>query len=72
MTAQTECNQIIELDVNRVCSDFSNDELAIQHRNPILGILRDFGYDSELLLREQIDEKALIHLRGEWLLTGKT
>jgi len=26
--------------------------------------LRDFGYDSELLLREQIDEKALIHLRG--------
>jgi len=26
--------------------------------------LRDFGYDSELLLREQIDEKALLHLRG--------
>jgi hypothetical protein len=26
--------------------------------------LRDFGYDAELLLREQIDEKALIHLRG--------
>jgi len=26
--------------------------------------LRDFGYDSELLLREQMDEKALIHLRG--------
>jgi hypothetical protein len=26
--------------------------------------LRDFGYDAELLLREQIDERALIHLRG--------
>jgi hypothetical protein len=26
--------------------------------------LRDFGYDSELLLREQINEKALIHLCG--------
>ena len=26
--------------------------------------LRDFGYDSELMLREQIDEKALVHLRG--------
>ena len=26
--------------------------------------LRDFSYDAELLLREQIDEKALIHLCG--------
>jgi hypothetical protein len=26
--------------------------------------LRDFGYDSELLNRDQIDEKALLHLRG--------
>jgi len=26
--------------------------------------LRDFGYDSELLSRDQIDEKALLDLRG--------
>jgi hypothetical protein len=26
--------------------------------------LTDFGYDSELLNREQVDEKALINLRG--------
>jgi hypothetical protein len=26
--------------------------------------LRDFGYDTELLNRDQIDEKALLHLRG--------
>jgi hypothetical protein len=26
--------------------------------------LRDFGYDSELLSRDQVDEKALLHLRG--------
>lgn len=26
--------------------------------------LRDFGYDSELLSRDQIDEKALVNLRG--------
>jgi hypothetical protein len=26
--------------------------------------LRDFGYDSELLSRDQVDEKALLNLRG--------
>jgi hypothetical protein len=26
--------------------------------------LRDFGYDTELLNRDQVDEKALLHLRG--------
>src|SRR6516162_11740441 len=26
--------------------------------------LRDFGYDAELLGRDQVDEKALLHLRG--------
>src|SRR3974377_218976 len=26
--------------------------------------LRDFGYDAELLTRDQIDEKALLRLRG--------
>ena len=26
--------------------------------------LRDFGYDTELLTRDQIDEKALLNLRG--------
>lgn len=26
--------------------------------------LRDFGYDTELLTRDQIDEKALVNLRG--------
>jgi hypothetical protein len=26
--------------------------------------LRDFGYDSELLSRDQVDEKALFNLRG--------
>ncbi|MGB2635581.1 MAG: hypothetical protein WAM58_16750 [Candidatus Acidiferrum sp.] len=26
--------------------------------------LRDFGYDAELLTRDQIDEKALLNLRG--------
>ena len=26
--------------------------------------LRDFGYDTELLSRDQIDEKALVNLRG--------
>ena len=26
--------------------------------------LRDFGYDLELLNRDQVDEKALLHLRG--------
>src|SRR5580692_11323055 len=26
--------------------------------------LRDFGYDTELLSRDQVDEKALLHLRG--------
>jgi hypothetical protein len=26
--------------------------------------LRDFGYDIELLNRDQVDEKALLHLRG--------
>ena len=26
--------------------------------------LRDFGYDTDLLNRDQIDEKALLHLRG--------
>ena len=26
--------------------------------------LRDFGYDSDLLSRDQVDEKALINLRG--------
>jgi hypothetical protein len=26
--------------------------------------LRDFGYDSELLSQDQVDEKALLNLRG--------
>lgn len=26
--------------------------------------LRDFGYDTELLIRDQVDEKALLNLRG--------
>jgi hypothetical protein len=26
--------------------------------------LRDFGYDTELLNRDQVDEKAFLHLRG--------
>jgi hypothetical protein len=26
--------------------------------------LRDFGYDTELLTRDQVDEKAILHLRG--------
>ena len=26
--------------------------------------LRDFGYDTELLNRDQVDERALLHLRG--------
>src|SRR3974390_2227260 len=26
--------------------------------------LRDFGYDMELLNRDQVDERALLHLRG--------
>jgi hypothetical protein len=26
--------------------------------------LRDFGYDTELLSRDQVDEKSLMHLRG--------
>ncbi len=28
------------------------------------GFLRDFGYDPELLGRDQVDEKALLNLRG--------
>jgi hypothetical protein len=34
--------------------------------------LRDFGYDTELLTRDQIDERALLNLRGVFRTTFTT